>query len=404
VLPEILRTLNLHSPYLVISKSLAASNEGKQYLEFLSQFVVGIKKGVGQNSPYEDAIEIAEQVRSTQYTAIKTYETHCNSADSILTLGGGSITDACKLSALLLENLSSPIKREDISALVNPLNSKPPSHVKPPTLPLIFVPTTLSAGEYHSHAGCLDCEVGTKKQFNYPGMTPRWIICDAKLASLTPEWVWLSTGIFPTHSSNRISGLRAVDHACESLCQTIPHDEKYDTYSVDALTLLIPGLLAVKQSQSLEAYSNCQKGAWNAMKPVIAPKPIQLGASHAIGHKLGGVFGVDHGITSCVMLPAVMQWNLSVNGERQKRIVKVFEETGVADVLKKEGVEENTAGGLLKGYIKLLGMPGSLTEVDVRREKWEKLAKESLTDPWTKRNPRKINGIEDMFEIFELAE
>jgi len=118
------------------------------------------------------------------------------SADSILTLGGGSITDACKLSALLLENVHSPITRESISPLINPMNStSPPAHVRPPTFPMIFVPTTLSAGEYHSHAGCLDRKAGTKKQFNYPGMTPRWIICDAKLASLTPQWVWLSTGL-----------------------------------------------------------------------------------------------------------------------------------------------------------------------------------------------------------------
>jgi len=118
----------------------------------------------------------------------------CFRADCILTLGGGSITDACKLSALLLENLASPIKREDIPPLINPMNKTPPEHIKQPTFPMIFVPTTLSAGEYHSHAGCLDIEARTKKQFSYPGMVPRWIICDAELASRTPQWVWLSTG------------------------------------------------------------------------------------------------------------------------------------------------------------------------------------------------------------------
>src|ERR1700687_541670 len=102
-------------------------------------------------------------------------------ADCVLTLGGGSITDACKLAALLLENVPSPIARDSIPPLINPLNSPPPKHVKLPTFPMIFVPTTLSAGEYHSHAGCLDREAGTKRQFCYPGMTPRWIICDAKL-------------------------------------------------------------------------------------------------------------------------------------------------------------------------------------------------------------------------------
>ena len=259
---------------------------------------------------------------------------------------------------------------------------------------MIFVPTTLSAGEYHSHAGCLDREAGVKKQFSYPGMVPRWIICDAELVSHTPEWVWLSTGI------------RAVDHACESLCSTIPHSEEYDNYSVSGLKLLLPGLLEVKQSPSLDAYTKCQEGAWNAIKPVIAkPVPVQLGASHAIGHKLGGLYKVDHGVTSCVMLPAVMEWNLDVNKDRQDRIVEVFHITGIVEKLKGQQVVygKETAGNLLRGYIKLLGMPGSLSEVGVGKEKWNRLAVETMKDPWTHTNPRKVNSTDDLMEIFELA-
>lgn len=269
---------------------------------------------------------------------------------------------------------------------------------------MIFVPTTLSAGEYHSHAGCLDREAGVKKQFSYPGMVPRWIICDAELVSHTPQWVWLSTGIVLS-SANVYAGIRAVDHACESLCQTSPHSEEYDNYSVSALKLLLPGLLEVKQSPSLAAYTKCQKGAWNAIKPVIAkPEPVQLGASHAIGHKLGGLYKVDHGVTSCVMLPAVMEWNKSVNKERQDRIVEVFKSTGVIDQLREKGIAgKESAGNLLKGYVKLLGMPGSLSEVGVGRDRWDRLALETMKDPWTHTNPRKVNGTDDLIEIFEMA-
>jgi len=199
-------------------------------------------------------------------------------------------------------------------------------------------------------------------------------------------------------------GLRAIDHACESLCSTIPHDEKYDEYSISALKLLLPGLLQVKTSPSLEAFTKCQQGAWNAIKPVSAPVAIQLGASHAIGHKLGGIFKVDHGVTSCVMLPAVMKWNSSVNADRQAKVVEVFRETGVARQLEKEGFEDlGSAGGLLKAYIKFLGMPGSLTEVGVGPDKWDFLAKETMNEPWTHTNPRKVHGVEDLLEIFELA-
>ena len=198
-------------------------------------------------------------------------------------------------------------------------------------------------------------------------------------------------------------GLRAIDHACESLCSTIPHDEDYDNFSMEGLSFLLPGLLEVKRSPSLQAYTKCQKGAWSAIKPVIAPIPVQLGASHGIGHKLGGVFGVDHGVTSCVMLPAVMKWNKPVNGDRQARIVEEFERTGVTTALKKDGAEMSDAEDLLRSYIQMLGMPGSLNAVGVGEEKWDLLAKESLTDPWLKTNPKRVDGPEDLKEIFALA-
>jgi maleylacetate reductase len=71
--------------------------------------------------------------------------------------------------------------------------------------------------------------------------------------------------------------------------------------------------------------------------------------------------------------------------------------------LKKDGSEVPDAGDLLKRYNELLEMPGSLEAVSVGQEKWDLLANESMTDPWIKTNPRKINGPEDLKEIFELA-
>jgi alcohol dehydrogenase class IV len=46
-----------------------------------------------------------------------------------------------------------------------------------------------------------------------------------------------------------------------------------------------------------------------AMKSIRAGIP--MGGSHAIGHQLGPL-GVGHGITSCVMCPAVMKWNAKI--------------------------------------------------------------------------------------------
>ena len=34
-----------------------------------------------------------------------------------------------------------------------------------------------------------------------------------------------------------------------------------------------------------------------------------MGASHAIGHTLGGSYDIPHGITSCITLHGVLAWN-----------------------------------------------------------------------------------------------
>ena len=55
-----------------------------------------------------------------------------------------------------------------------------------------------------------------------------------------------------------------------------------------------------------------------------------MGASHGIGHALGGTAGVPHGVTSCIMLPHVLRWNKVVNADRQRRVAAAFGE-GEAD-------------------------------------------------------------------------
>merc|ERR1712048_1337132 len=61
-----------------------------------------------------------------------------------------------------------------------------------------------------------------------------------------------------------------------------------------------------KEPQNLAARQLCQLGMWKATE---AARMVGSGASHAIGHTLGGTADVPHGYTSCVILPAVLQWN-----------------------------------------------------------------------------------------------
>jgi alcohol dehydrogenase class IV len=118
---------------------------------------------------------------------------------------------------------------------------------------------------------------------------------------------------------------------------------------------------------------------------------VPMGASHGIGYVLGGGHDVPHGYTSCVMLPAVMRWNKSVNGERQAQIAAAMGQAG------------KEAADALDQLIRGLGMPRSLRDVNIGAEHFDRIAEQAMHTPWVPRNPRKIEGPAQVREILELA-
>jgi len=206
---------------------------------------------------------------------------------------------------------------------------------------------------------------------------PRAVILDPAITLHTPEWLFLSTGI------------RAVDHCVEGLCSREAHPYA-DAQALKGLALLAQGLPRVKTDpRDLDARMDCQIGTWLSVGPLASGVP--MGASHGIGYVLGAAYGVPHGYTSCVMLPSVMRWNRSANGERQALVANAM------------GCPGEDAADVLDRFIRGLGMPRSLGEVRVGKEHFDAIAKQAMATPWVPRNPRRIDGPAQLREILELA-
>jgi alcohol dehydrogenase class IV len=253
----------------------------------------------------------------------------------------------------------------------------PPPDMKPPTVPQVTVPTTLSAGEFSAIAGVTDERRRVKELFRHPLIIPRAVVLDPAVTVHTPEWLWLSTGI------------RAVDHCVEGLCsgEANPYT---DAQALHGLMLLGRGLPRVKADPGdLDARLDCQIGAWLSMGPLAGGVP--MGASHGIGYVLGALFDIPHGYTSCIMLPAVMRWNKDVNRERQALVAAAMGHPG------------EDAGDVLDRFIARLEMPRSLGAVNIGRESFDKMAEQAMGTPWVPRNPRPITGPAQVREILELA-
>ena len=260
----------------------------------LGNRLAGVCAKIGAHTPRTDVVAAANAAREA-------------GADLIVTLGGGSVTDAAKMVGLCLGNgVTEPSQLDRYRAQIAADGTTRRPEIKAPSVRSIAIPTTLSAGEYTASAGCTDTARHVKESYGHPLMMPRIVILDPDVSVHTPEWLFLSTGI------------RAVDHAVEDIC-SINGQPIAEGASFHALRLLGSGLPAVKADPSnLEARLDCQIGAWMSM--VGSQTGVSKGASHGIGHVLGGTAGVPHGYTSCVMLPHVLRFNHPVNAGKQARV------------------------------------------------------------------------------------
>ena len=191
----------------------------------LGNKLAGVCAKIGAHTPRIDVVAAANAAR----------EAH---ADALLTVGGGSVTDAAKMVGLCLGNdVTDPAQLDAYRARIHAdgRTERPP--VQPPAVRSIAVPTTLSAGEFNSPAGCTDTVRHVKESYLHPLMMPRSVILDPATTVHTPEWLFLSTGI------------RAVDHAVEDIC-SINAQPLSDGTSFHALRLLSRGLRAVKADPS----------------------------------------------------------------------------------------------------------------------------------------------------------
>jgi alcohol dehydrogenase class IV len=249
--------------------------------------------------------------------------------------------------------------------------------MKAPTIRQISIPTTLSGGDFSAIAGVTDERTRVKQLLRHPRIIPSAVILDPAITVHTPEWLWLSTGI------------RAVDHCVEGVCSNEANPYA-DAQALKGLALLASGLPRVKADpKDLAARLECQIGTWLSMGPLASGVP--MGASHGIGYVLGAEFGIPHGHTSCIMLPAVMRWNKPANADRQAQVSLAMSQPG------------SDAGALLDGFIGGLGMPRSLGAVKIARASFQRIAEQSMHTPWVPRNPRRIDGPAQVREILELA-
>ena len=358
--------LDARAVFVLASGTLARETDLVERLrQMLGNRFAGLCAKIGAHTPRTDVVAAANMAREAR-------------ADLIVTLGGGSVTDAAKMVGLCLGNgVTAPAQLDYYRTRIAADGTTEHPSVKPPGVRMIAIPTTLSAGEFSAGAGCTDTARHVKESFSHPQMIPRTVILDPVASVPTPEWLFLSTGI------------RAVDHAVEDIC-SINGQPLSEGAAFQALRLLGKGLPAVKADPTdLDARLDCQIGAWMSM--VGSQTGVSKGASHGIGHVLGGTADVPHGYTSCIMLPHVLRFNLEVSADKQARVSEAL------------GQPNEPAAAAVGALISGLGLPTRLRDVGVRQDQLDLIAEKSMHDRWIHTNPRKIDGPATIRTLLDAA-
>ncbi|KAJ7625585.1 putative Fe-containing alcohol dehydrogenase [Roridomyces roridus] len=373
-------TFDAKRVYILASSSLANTTNALNDLRTaLGDKVAGVKTGLRAHTYFSDILLVAAECREL-------------GVDLIVTLGGGTLTDAAKIISLVLaNNVSQP---DDLLKLPTSttVNAAPGN---PPTVPVICITTTLSAGEFALGGGATDDRDKKKHMFMFSKAPIQLVIFDpALLTAHTPLDLLLQ------------SGVRSVDHCVESFC-SLYVNEVTEMHAIQGLKRLVPALLRSKADETdVAARLDAQLASVDAIAATLRVY-TPAGGSHGIGHMLGP-FGVGHGHTSCILLPAVCKYNArhGANVERQKTLADLL--WGIAEMrelAESVGLVAGVAdlGDLLGVLVGGLGMPRTLAEVGVRRESFDQLAENSLLDVWCVTNPVPLTEKAQVMEILEMV-
>ena len=211
----------------------------------------------------------------------KTYRE--NGCRSIVALGGGSRIDCAKAIAAKAVHPGKTVAQ--LQGLLK---------VHRPIPPFVAIPTTAGAGSETTVAAVItDSATHRKAAINDPFLIPRYAVLD-------PE---LTVGL-PPHTT-ATTGMDALAHAVEAYTNGTYNTGLENDLAKEAVKLIHDNILvAFADGSDLQARQNMQKGAFYAGRAFTRGC---VGYVHAIGHTLGGLYGVAHGLAMAVLLPHVMR-------------------------------------------------------------------------------------------------
>lgn len=235
-----------------------------------------------------------------------------NGCEAFVAFGGGSPMDCCKGIAAV------SVKKEK-----NICRLKGLSKVGKRTPDIFAVPTTSGTGsETTVTAVITDKAFRRKVLINDVNLIPKFAVLDSRLTESMPPRLTAATG------------MDALTHAVEAYTNSTYNTKEENQAAEDAVFLIYHSLYkAYSDGSDKEARHAMQKAAFYAGKAFTKGC---VGYVHAVGHTLGGLYGIPHGLAMAVILPHVMRQFGKAAHERLARLAEVCDMDGGNDAEKAE--------------------------------------------------------------------
>ena len=241
--------------------------------------------------------------------SLKIYK--ANNCQAIIAFGGGSPMDCAKATGARVARPNRSITQmRGLFKVILPAFKM--GSILPPVL--FAVPTTAGTGSETTIAAVVsNAQTHEKYPITDPAIRPRYAVLDPLLTVGLPPHITATTG------------MDALTHAVESYIGMFYNSRDTRRKAVLAVEIVFKNIEKVfKNGKDLEARGQMLLAAYYGGYTFTRGG---VGNIHCIGHNLGGMYGVPHGLAMTVIMPYVLEWY----GEAaHKRLAELADVAGVS--------------------------------------------------------------------------
>ncbi len=304
-----------------------------------------------------------------------------NNCDAIIAVGGGSVIDTAKASNILVtEGGDDLTKYSGAHNLPRPLK------------PFFVIPTTSGTGsEVTMVAVVSDNQKNVKMAFASNYLMPHAAILDPRMTQTLPPHLTAMTA------------MDAMTHAVEAYT-CMAANPISDAYATAAIKKVSANLFNVLDNPN-DAQGRLELAQASTMAG-IAFSNAMVGIVHSLGHALGAVAHLPHGLCMNLFLPYVLDYNKEVNGNKIAELLlplagpDIYAQTPANQRADKAIAFLNTMRDRIYALTKL---PRTLSETGkVTKAQFDDIAEKALNDGSIIYNPKEAN-FKDLKSILEKA-